>query len=197
MVSTVDGGGSAPGELPDDRPSRTEIELLSKGLELVAARRLSDSENVRDAVQETLTRTLEAIREGRIPAGVSVAAFAYGIHRHVVADVLRARYRGRALPLPGTLVSPDPSPLERLITSEEKRAVTRALERLPASDREILRQCFVEGRKTAEIAGALEVPAARIRKRKSRALEKLREILTGPTAATSGHDPTAPTTTET
>ena len=66
-------------------------ETLAGGLEIIAARTLGDPDDVRDAVQETFARTVEANRHRRIPETVSVGAFAYGIARHVIADVLRRR----------------------------------------------------------------------------------------------------------
>lgn len=190
MVSTVNGGESVDAESPRGDPSDLEIETLSRGLEIVAVRRLSDAEEAREAVQETLARTWEAIRQGRVPADTPVSAFAYGVHSHVIADLLRDRYRGGASgPRPDLLPAPDPSPLERLVSVEEQRRVAKAVARLSAGDRRLLRSCFVEGRKLVEIAREKGVPSARIRKRKSRALERLRRILGSGRGVPAGHDP--------
>ncbi len=160
-------------------PARRVLpEILAGGLEIMAARTLGDPDDVRDAVQETLARTVEANRLGRIPEAVSVGAFAYGIARHVIADALRRRKRDSShLADVDTLRAPDPSALDQLIQLEERDTVCRALNRLSADDRGILVRCFVHGERVVDIATALGEPPERMRKRKSRALEHLRAIM--------------------
>ena len=153
-------------------------ETLAGGLEIMAARTLGNPDDVRDAVQETLARTIEANRHGRIPEAVSVGAFAYGIARHVMADALRRRKRDSShLADVDTLRAPDLSALDQLIQFEERDTVRRALNRLSADDRGILERCFVHGERVVDIATALGEPPERVRKRKSRALEHLRAIM--------------------
>jgi DNA-directed RNA polymerase specialized sigma24 family protein len=55
--------------------------------------------------------------------------------------------------------------------------MSHALASLPAVDRELLECCFVQGERVAAIAARTGEPADRIRKRKSRALERMREVL--------------------
>jgi RNA polymerase sigma-70 factor (ECF subfamily) len=161
-------------------------QAIAGGLEIVAVRALGNADEARDAVQETLVRALAAIRNDRIPPGVPLEAFIYGIARHVIADVHRRRARdGTPTIDPGTLHAPDPSPLEALIQHEEREIVARGLAALPAADRELLERCFVRGERVAAIAAQLGEPADRIRKRKSRAMERLREGLRG---SGSGHE---------
>lgn len=151
---------------------------LAGGLEIVAIRALGNSDDARDAVQETLARTLVAIRSDRIPSGVALEAYVYGIARHVIADVHRRRTRdGDPTIDPGSLQAHDPSPLDALIQHEERDIVARVLATLPSADRELLERCFVQGERIAAIAAQLGEPADRIRKRKSRAVERLREAL--------------------
>jgi len=161
-------------------------QTIARGLEIVAVRALGNADEARDVVQEILARALAAIRTDRVPPGVPVEAFVYGIARHVITDVHRHRVRDGAPPIdPGALHAPGPSPLEALIQREEQEMVARALETLPAADRELLDRCFVRGERVAAIAAQLGEPAARIRKRKSRAMERLRE---GLQRSGSGHE---------
>lgn len=153
-------------------------QAIAGGLEIVAVRALGDVDEARDAVQETIARALAAIRNDRVPPGVPIEAFVYGIARHVITDVHRRRARdGTPTVDPGAVHAPDPSPLDALIQREEREMVARALAALPAADRELLERCFVRGERVAAIAEQLGEPADRIRKRKSRALERLRERL--------------------
>lgn len=164
---------------------------LAAGLSIIAARQLGHTDDAHEAVQETLARAVEAVRSNRIPAGVSLAAFVYGIARHVIVDLIRrrGRERGPALDLTA-VVATAASPLESLIRTEEQSGLIRALGALSAPDRELLELCFLKGERVADIATRLNEPAERVRKRKSRALERLREEF----AVTVGHDaPAEPT----
>lgn len=133
---------------------------------------------MRDAVQETLTRAVEAVRAARVPEDAALGAFVYGIARHVIADVLRRRSRSAVASVdPTALAARDPSPLDLLISAEERSALARALGELPRADQQLLRSCFVDGERIAQVAARMGQPAERLRQRKSRALKRLREIL--------------------
>ncbi len=158
---------------------------MTRGLEIIAARRLDDPEDVRDAVQETLARALEAIRQERLPPGVCLGAFVYGIAGHVITDVLRQRARERRAPHAWyRLGANDPTPLELLVRAEDRARVQRALGQLSEADRKLLTHCFVNGERVVDIAKRLSEPAERVRQRKSRALKRLRALLDG---ASSSH----------
>lgn len=152
-------------------------ESLSAGLTLLAMRALGNREDAADAAQETLVRALEAIRERRIPTDAPLGAFIYGIARHVIADVIRKRVREGPCAGCEGLVATEPSPLDALILREERDRVTIALTRLSEEDRALLRDCYVDGHRIVDIAGGDGEPAERIRKRKSRALARLRAEL--------------------
>ncbi len=166
-------------------------ESLASGLRIVALRALGHEEDAADAVQETLARAIEAVRKDRIPPGVSLPAFVHGIARHVIADVLRRRGREHDGLEPDRLAAAAPSPLDHLVRAEELERVQRALARLPHRDRDLLRRCFVDGERLVDIARDLGEPAERVRKRKSRALERLREMVARDTSGhVRGPDPT-------
>jgi RNA polymerase sigma-70 factor (ECF subfamily) len=168
---------SADGSAPDVAISGLS-QTIARGLEIVAVRTLGNADEARDAVQETLARALAAIRSDRIPPGVALEAFVYGIARHVITDVQRGRARERgAVEDPGTLPAPGPSALEALVHAEERETVARALAAIPTADRVLLELCFVDGERVSAIAAHLGEPADRVRKRKSRALERMREVL--------------------
>lgn len=155
-------------------------ETLQSGLELIAARRLSNPEDARDAVQETLTRTLAAVRAGNIPAGVPVAAFAHGIACHIISDIQRrhAREQG-ARETDSDLADPKPCALTQMVNDERRDAVRDAMARLAPSDRDLLVSCYVNGVRIVDLARRGGVPAERLRKQKSRALSRLRDFLAG------------------
>ena len=168
---------------------------LTRGLTLLALRVLGTADDAEEAVQEILTRALEAIRADRVPAGVPLPAFVYGIARHVLADVGRLRKKERThLDADLTpLAANQSSPLESLIQQEEQDQVTWALARLPAEDRRLLTRCFLEGESIQDIAERSGLSVERLRKRKSRALERLRTLLTRRFGHASTAQPTSVT----
>jgi len=164
---------------------------FTDGLYLAALRTLGDAEDAQDAVQETLARALDGIRTRELPSGVRLGAFVHGIARHVIVDILRRRVRDRGRGTRTPMVSPHPSPLDQLVASEERERVRAAMAKLPARDRDLLRRCFVDGERLVAIAAELGETPESIRKRKSRALERLREILKAPAHGhVSPSDPT-------
>lgn len=153
----------------------TRIAELAAGLEIVAVRRLGDRDDARDAAQETIARLLERVRSGKLTCESELVPVAWGIARHVIIDMLRERGRG-AVGLTD-LECNTPGPLDRLATEDDVRLVRSALSQLQPSDRSLLTRCFVDGEKIGQVAAALGEPAERLRKRKSRALQRLASAL--------------------
>jgi len=164
-----------------------QLERLRPGLHLMAVRRLGSADAAEEAVQETLSRGVVALANGLPAAADRLAAFVTGIARHVIVDILCAR--GRLLPSEAVAeqqpAQAPPDALDRLVTAEERTRVRAALSGLAAADRELLRLCYFEGLTPSELAARLGEPAERVRKRKSRALERLRTAFQG---RNSGHD---------
>jgi RNA polymerase sigma factor (sigma-70 family) len=165
---------------------------VQAGLEIVASRRLGNAEDVREAVQETLTRTLAAARAGRIPSDVTLGAYAGGILRHVIADKLSElkRHRGNGAPLdPDKLPSRQEDPLHRLVARESVLRLRRALKEISSAERALLRRIFVVGEKVSDIARRTGEPAERLRQRKLRALRRLRALMEDGARVTDGAPP--------
>jgi RNA polymerase sigma-70 factor (ECF subfamily) len=163
--------------VPPGKKPELDVEQLRLGLKIMALRALGDAEAAEEAVQETLVRALEALREGRPRDPEKLGAFVRGIARHVIADAHQARRRSaplNAVPEADRGIAGG-DPLSALITDEERIHVRQALAQLSAADRDILHLSFFEGLSPVEIAERLGEPALRVRKRKSRALRRLRE----------------------
>lgn len=169
------------GETASDRSEQDRAEIafsaqlatLRSGVHLMALRALRDPDAAEEVAQETLARTVAALRE-RNPEVVDIGAYVAGIARHVISDVHRAAKH--TVPLDASAIPADPRPdcLEALISAAEGVAVRVALASLSRSDREVLRLTFFEGLTPAEIAERLRQPDTRVRKRKARAIERLR-----------------------
>jgi RNA polymerase sigma-70 factor, ECF subfamily len=163
------------------------LEHFRPGLELLALRSLGSADASREAVQETLARAVVALANGQPSDPEKLPAFVAGIARHVIVDMVRAARR--VVPLDTLPTGDHPSgaadALSALVSAAERARVRDALTHLSPSDRDLLRLCYFEGLSPGEIAERLGEPADRVRKRKSRALERLREAFHGPTI---GHD---------
>jgi len=147
----------------------------------MARRALGAGAWVEDVVQETLARAIAALQQNRLERPEKLGAFVAGIARHVIADVARERSRMRSLR--PDVIDADPEQrhdaLAALISEAERHRVHQGLAGLSEPDRNVLRLSFFEGLSPAEIAERMREPASRIRKRKSRALERLRRALLG------------------
>jgi RNA polymerase sigma-70 factor (ECF subfamily) len=187
--STEDSSGPVVSAALD--PLAAELSRLRAGIRIMAWGALRDADAAEEVAQETIGRVMQALREERVRRPESLGAFARAIAHHVIVDTLRARRRIEPLGQNGAeaLACEDDS-LGSLISAEQATRVAVALERLSAGDREILRLSFFEGLTPQELAQRLREPGARVRKRKERALERLRAVLVG----SGGHESSNPAT---
>jgi RNA polymerase sigma factor (sigma-70 family) len=171
-------------------PDPATLSLLRNGVFLIALHELRDRSVAEEVAQETVARLLDALaRRGEMIA--DVATFARGIARHIIADVRRDVARGESL----DAVSNSPrhavhvDPLAAAVRDDERRRLHLAFQSLSSADRETIRALFGRELSPGQLAARWGEPAERLRKRKSRALERLRR-------AFFGHDPqVAPTET--
>jgi len=142
----------------------------------VAAARTRDPEAAQDLVQEILLAVLEALRAGRLEDVDRLSAFVQGTARNRINTYLANLYRDRDRPPPppeAQVATPD----ECYEQSERAVVVRRALRRLAPKDRMILLLTLVDGLKSREIAARLGISSERLRKRKSRALQRVRKAV--------------------
>ncbi len=165
-------------------PEPGTLETLRTGLRLIALRSLSDPDAADEVVQETLARGLTAFEEGRLQNPTKIGAYFRGIARHVIADMLRDRSRTESLAGHAETATGHghTDALAVLISREDKARVVRALAALDPRSRECLTLGFYEGLTPAQIAERLGEPSPRVRKRRSRALQHLREAFFAQTA---------------
>jgi RNA polymerase sigma factor (sigma-70 family) len=152
-----------------------QLETLANGVRIVALRLLGDADAAPDVAQETMARVLDALGKGQVRDPERLGAFARGVAHHVIADYRRAA--GRLVALPDDLASElTTNPLDALVRDEEIARMRVALERLSSTDRELIQLTFIECLSPRALAARLHEPSERVRKRKSRALERLREL---------------------
>ena len=185
---------------PTIAPAANELELRLEGhrSELIAHcyRMLGSPFEAEDAVQDTVVRAWRG--RDRFEGRSSLKSWLYRIATNVCLDHLDGRKR-RATPMdlgpakvaelanlnvlpddtwiepiPDTLVSPDPDPVDAVVRSETIRlAFVAALQRLPARQRAALILCEVLHWKAAEAAELLETSVASI----NSALQRARDTL--------------------
>jgi RNA polymerase sigma-70 factor (ECF subfamily) len=156
-------------------PHEAEIVACIPSLRRYARGLTSDRARADDLVQDTLER---AWSRARLWGGVTdMRAWLFGILHHLFVDRLRGQRRspeddaGEYLPDSADRASP----ADRL----ELRDLERALQRLPAEQREVLLLVGVEEFSYQEAAGVLRVPIGTVMSRLSRARERLRAELEG------------------
>jgi RNA polymerase sigma factor (sigma-70 family) len=104
------------------------------------------------------------------------------ITRNLARDHLRAQVH-RANPgtdveaLIATLADPHPGPDEQLATDQERAVAAGVIDALPEESREVLLLYYREGQSSRQVAGLLGLQDAAVRKRLSRAREKVRDEL--------------------
>jgi RNA polymerase sigma factor (sigma-70 family) len=159
-------------------PSAEEelVERYHRPVYSVAAARTRDPEAAQDLAQEILLAVLEALRAGRLENVERLSAFVQGTARNRINTYLAALYRERNRQLAPPAL-PVATPDDRYEQTEKATVVRRALEGLAPQDRKILLLTMVDGLKPGEIAARLGISSERLRKRKSRALQRVRKAV--------------------
>lgn len=144
------------------------------GVRFLALRALGDEDAADDIAQETILRALRTTIDANKAAIRDPAAFIHGIAKHIIADALRRKYQTLSLEVAETIPAADGDVLDAMVSDEERSRVRLAIRKLPPSERSLLVMSFVRGMSSPEIAERLGESAELIRKRKSRAVERLR-----------------------
>jgi RNA polymerase sigma factor (sigma-70 family) len=115
----------------------------------------------------------------RIEDPAKLPAYVFGAAKHLVSKALRTRMLE---------VNPGSEPEQvdagpwvedgeaALLLEEQRQQVREALAQVGSSDRDILERTFVAEESLEEIAESTGTPYAAVRKRKSRAIQRLRKI---------------------
>lgn len=141
------------------------------------ARRLAPhlAEEVR---QETLLRVLTVVYRQGVENPQGLGSFVNSVCNNVVMELYRAESRHPNL----SEDTPEPadegeSPESLAVTSQRKRLARRVLDELPAKDREVLRQVFLEERSRDEVCREFHINREYLRVVLHRAKAQFREIM--------------------
>ncbi|MEN3340986.1 MAG: hypothetical protein V7644_390 [Actinomycetota bacterium] len=142
----------------------------------LALRRLRDRQRAEDAVQETFAavwRSAASYKPERGPA----APWLYAVARNAIVDRMRVRLE-LAAELPET-VSAEPGPADRAESADAAWRIHRALQELPAKERDVLELAYWSGLSQSEVADYLNIPLGTVKTRTRSALARLAELLEG------------------
>src|SRR5262249_7938860 len=135
-----------------------------------------------DVAQETLRRTLEALRGGKIEKPEALPSFMFETARHVCMH--KARSTGREAKAFQRVAAEgeadtraEADPLTSLISDERCEEVGGGLALLEGSDRQLLAMSYAEALGADEIGQRLGITAGAVRVRRHRALAKLAEFM--------------------
>ncbi len=142
----------------------------------LALRRLGDRMRAEDAVQETFAAVWRSARTYRPERGKG-APWLYAVARNAIVD----RSRNRTEP-PGEVPDPptgEPGPDERAEASYVSWQVHRALEDLPANERDVIELAYYGGLSQSEVADFLNIPLGTVKTRTRSGLGRLADLLEG------------------
>jgi RNA polymerase sigma-70 factor (ECF subfamily) len=146
----------------------------------LAWRFLRDRDAAGDVMQEAFLQLLGRFPGFRLTS--RLRTFLYPVVKHIAIDRLRKIRRGVGADDTAVEELPAPVPAD----GEPLRDIERAVETLPAGQREVLLMRFVDDLALQEIAVALDVPLGTVKSRLHNALEalrgdpKLRELFEAP-----------------
>jgi RNA polymerase sigma-70 factor (ECF subfamily) len=153
----------------------------------IAFNYLRDAHDADEAVQDAFLKVFTHITSYREEFPFEVWFTRILVNGCLDLRKARARRLRWALPMPA---SPDmvaqleppsnqPSPEDRLMSSERARQIAGAVERLPDRQRLVFTLCHVAEQTTSEVSQALGLSEATVRVHLFRAVRKLRKLLTG------------------
>ena len=136
--------------------------------------RLYNRELAKDLVQETFYKTWSWLAQGKEIK--NLRAFLYRVLHNLIIDEVRKK---RPLSLDELLASGWQAPADNQPTPEQaidRQTISRLLDQLEETSREVVVMRFIDGLKPKEIANILEVSANVVSVRLNRALKQLRQL---------------------
>ena len=130
--------------------------------------------DVDDVVQESLTRFLRALQEGKIRNPESTGAFLSGICNHVIQEFRRRQWKEPLIESEAGLPEPPAPPEPDLLAL--RQAIALVMSQLSQRDRDILRAFFLEERGKEEICQTMNLSDEQFRVALFRAKQRFRRI---------------------
>ena len=162
----------------DPATQRHFTRYFSDLLSIKLRSRLRSPHLVEEARQETFLRVLTTLHRNGLDQPERLGAFVNSVCKNVLFELYRAESRTPNLPEDAP-EPPDerPSPEAGVVTLERKQVVERALDELPAKDRELIRQIFLEEKDKDEVCRDFQVDREYLRVLLHRAKNRFRALL--------------------
>lgn len=165
----------------------------------IAFNYLRDAHDADEAVQDAFLKVFTHITSYREEFPFEVWFTRILVNGCLDLRKARARRLRWALPMPSAPdmvaqmepVADEPSPEQRLMSSERARQIAGAVERLPDRQRLVFTLCHVAEQSTSEVSQALGLSEATVRVHLFRAVRKLRKLLTGEGSSATGVAPSS------
>lgn len=166
--------------LRDTRALETLYDRHARALYSLSIRLLGDRAVAEEVVQECLLKLWRAPERYQAERGRPLTWLLGVVHHRAVDELRRRRSERRALEvsqngqLPPTASADDPE--QRVWLNLESEALARALDTLPAAQRQVLHLAYYEGMTQADIARYLDEPLGTVKTRVRLAMQKLRSM---------------------
>jgi RNA polymerase sigma-70 factor (ECF subfamily) len=167
---------------PPTPPNSAEFDALyekhSREVWALAYARWMDADAAMDVAQETFLRLWKQWNAGEIIH--NPRAWLLRVARNLAEDFAKSAFRRNGTHAPQNMThlhSREPVPLDALVEKEQFAQIRELLHKMPETDREILTLRYALDYSTAEIADMLEINAAAVHMRLSRARQRFAERL--------------------
>ena len=152
------------------------VQVYGQRIWMLIKARTGDIDGARDLTHDVLVSVLRALRNDQLKKPESLAAFIFSTARNQASNHLRRGWKRTG----GEPLRPDVKgvwPTDAFQVEEKKALFLESLKHLDATERQILVMTLVEGLKSGEIANRLGIKPELLRKRKSRAIQKVIEFI--------------------
>jgi RNA polymerase sigma-70 factor (ECF subfamily) len=147
-------------------------------LKIKIGARLRSRDLIEDVRQETFARVFKALRANALEHPERLGAFVNSVCNNVLMETMRGESRAVPLPENSHQLRDSKVDTERELVKKEARAlVTQALDEMPAKDRELLKQLFLEERDKDRVCTDFGVNREYLRVLIHRAKQRLRAAL--------------------
>jgi RNA polymerase sigma-70 factor, ECF subfamily len=163
----------------DDYALAEVFDALAYSVYGSAMRILGDNSAAQDVVQDVFVE-LWAHPDRYDPAAGTLRTYLTVLARHRAVDLIRSELRRVARQVRSYRLTPAPLPTgagDEVLAAETASLVRAAVQRLPASQRQVVELAYFEGLTCREVAHAAGIPEGTAKSRLRLALAKLEEIL--------------------
>ena len=161
-----------------DRGAEEEfVKIFQPRLRCILLARTRCVDTARELTQDVIVHALRSLRNGQLRDTKALPGFLHGVARNVLAEHRRSAGRNSHVSLQDAGDVPQPATDHE--DEDRVRRIRAALALLSPSELEILSLFLIEGAQPSLIAVRLGLSPEAVRQRKSRAIRRIREEVSG------------------